>query len=81
MITYLFSYVFIKILKVFFDKSFPATLSSLLDPQNNNGGMDTEKVKLFRTLRWKRASEMFPKSSLWLEKIKPEFGGKYPNSL
>ena len=34
--------------------------------------MEAEKVKLFRTLRWKRASEIWPKSNLWLDRIKSE---------
>ena len=50
----------------FVDASFPADQTSLLDSDNNNGGLSRDEVEYFRRLKWRRAPEFFKASSLWV---------------
>ena len=58
--------------KQFVDKIFPANQKSLLDPTNNNCEMANDRVKFFKTLKWKRASDLFPYPELWFTTINYE---------
>lgn len=46
--------------KPFTDFDFPANVNSLLDEDNNHGGLDNHSVKDFKKLQWRRASEIYP---------------------
>ena len=43
----------------FTDDQFSTTLNSLLDPSNKNGGLDKKKAEQWKTLEWKRASDIY----------------------
>ena len=42
--------------KAFKDIEIPNTLSSILVPEENNGGVSEEMIDFYRTLKWQRAS-------------------------
>jgi len=46
-------------LKEFKDTQFPNTLVSILVPEENNGGVSNEMVDYYKTLKWRRASEIY----------------------
>ena len=46
--------------KPFKDFDFPPNESSLLDTENNNGGLNQHSVKYFQRIGWRRASEIYP---------------------
>ena len=46
--------------KPFTDHEFPAGVNSLLDVDNNHGGLDSHSVTYFKKLEWRRASEIYP---------------------
>ena len=45
--------------KPFTDNDFPANLQSILDTENDNGGIDSKTLAFYKTIVWRRLSEVY----------------------
>lgn len=45
--------------KPFTDNDFPANIQSILDTENDNGGIDSKTVAFYKTIVWRRLSEVY----------------------
>lgn len=56
--------------KPFTDVDFVANQSSLLDSENDNGGLDKHMVAFFKTLVWRRLSDIYKDAQDGMEMFK-----------
>ena len=45
--------------KLFTDNDFPANTQSLLDTENDNGGIDSKTLAFYKSIVWRRLSEIY----------------------
>jgi len=56
--------------KPFTDYDFPANQQSLLDTENDNGGLDRKGLTFFQSIIWRRLSDIYKDSEGGMEIFK-----------